>query len=103
MCVGAKPVVDNVAMDCTQIDGVGGSENGWLGDELTGGQFDGNSTKAVCDADGFYWGIISSYQDKLDATENPVVTSWSGQNIAGHNYRAFVMSVPSGWDYRGGP
>jgi hypothetical protein len=103
MCVGAKRIVGNVAEDCTQTDAVGGSANGWLGDELTGGQFDGNSTKAVCDPDGFYWGIISSYQDKLDATQNPVVTSWSGQNIAGQNYRAFVMSVPSGWDYRGGP
>ena len=73
------------------------------GDVSSGrGGIDGGTAKAVCDADGFYWGIISSYQDKLPA-DNPIVTSWSGQNIAGNNYRAFVMTVPSGWDYRGGP
>ena len=104
MCVGAKPVVNHVAMDCStqEATGVGGSTHGWLGDSLTDQKFDGGTAKAVCDADGFYWGIISSYQDKLPA-DNPIVTSWSGQNIAGNNYRAFVMSVPSGWDYRGGP
>jgi len=103
MCVGAKPVVNKVALDCTQSDGVGGSTNGWLGDSLTDQKFDGGTANAVCEADGFYWGIISSYQDKLDATTTPVVTAWNGQNIGGHNYRAFTMSVPSGWDYRGGP
>jgi hypothetical protein len=109
MCVGAKKVVNNAAVDCRTLEvsaehptGVGGSENGWLGDSLTGGKFDGGSKNAICDADGFYWGIISSYQDKLP-TDNPIVTSWSGQNIAGKNYRAFVMNVPSGWDYRNGP
>ena len=109
MCVGAKKIVGNTAVDCGTLEstpanptGVGGSSQGWLGDSLTGGQFDGGTANAVCDADGFYWGIISSYQDKLPA-DNPIVTSWSGQNIGGHNYRAFVMSVPSGWDYRGGP
>jgi hypothetical protein len=104
MCVGAKKIQHNVAVDCTTLEptGVGGSSQGWLGDSLTGGKFDGGSTNAVCDADGFYWGIISSYQDKLPA-DNPIVTSWNGQNIGGQNYRAFVMNVPAGWDYRNGP
>ena len=104
MCVGAKPVVNNVAQDCwtQEATGVGGSTNGWLGDSLTNQMFDGGTAKAVCASDGFYWGIISSYQDKLPA-DNPIVTSWSGQNIGGKNYRAFVMNVPAGWDYRNGP
>ena len=111
MCVGAKPVKNNVAVDCGTLEstpanltGVGGSTYGWVGDSLTDQKFDGGTANAVCEADGFYWGIISSYQDKIpNAADNPVVTGWNGQNIGGHNYRAFTMSIPDNWDYRGGP
>jgi hypothetical protein len=103
ICVGARPVDSSgVIHDCTEP----GFDNvGWLGDEINSqtGKFTGKSARAVCNPDGYYWGIISSYQDKLDASANPVVTSWNGQNINGKNYREFDMSVPAGWDYRGGP
>lgn len=106
ICVGARRVNTDTGQveDCTQTDQVGGSTNGWQGDAISAaGKFTGKEANAVCNADGYYWGIISSYQDKLDATQNPVVTNWTGQNIDGNNYREFDMSVPPGWDYRGGP
>jgi hypothetical protein len=106
ICVGARRVDTGTGQveDCTQTDPVGGSTHGWQGDAISAaGKFTGKVANAVCNADGYYWGIISSYQDKLDATQNPVVTNWTGQNIDGNNYREFDMSVPPGWDYRGGP
>jgi len=76
----------------------------WLGDGLTaGGKFTGKPAYAVCDTtDGYYWGIISSYQDKL-AASNPIVTNWGGTQIGGDNYRFFDMTIPPGWDWRSGP
>jgi hypothetical protein len=102
ICVGARPVDSNgVAHDC---DDASFPSTPWTGDEInkTTGKFTGKTAPAVCNADGYYWGIIGSYQDKLPGS-NPIVTSWNGQNIGGQNYRDFVMSVPPGWDYRGGP
>ena len=73
-----------------------------LATRLKAGKFTGKPIKAVCNADGYYWGIIGSYQDKLPP-RNPVVTSWGGQNIGGDNYRFFDMNIPAGWDWRSGP
>jgi hypothetical protein len=102
ICVGARPVDSNgTAHDC-------GDPNfasvGWTGDGInsTTGKFTGKPATARCNADGYYWGIIGSFQDKIPAG-NPVVTSWGGTSVNGTNYRVFTMSVPSGWDYRGGP
>ena len=104
MCVGARPVdtVTGAIHDCSDQ---GPWNNGpWLGDGITStGKFTGKSALAVCDTDGYYWGIISSYQDKLDATANPTVTNWGGTQINGDNYRFFDMSIPPGWDWRSGP
>jgi len=103
MCVGARPVdtVTGQIHDCG--DQGPWNKGGWMGDIIVNGKFKPGSVAAMCDSDGYYWGIISSYQDKLDATKNPVVTSWGGQNINGANYREFDMSIPDNWDYRGGP
>lgn len=106
ICAGGRPVdtATGVIHDCTDpgYDVVGGSTHGWVGDEVKNGKFTGKTAKAVCNSDGYYWGIIGSYQDKLPAG-NPVVTNWGGQNINGDNYRFFDMTVPPGWDWRSGP
>jgi hypothetical protein len=102
MCVGARPV-DSAGLihDCNDPTY---TSTPWQGDGITtGGKFTGKPAYAVCDADGYYWGIISSYQDKLDATANPTVTNWGGTQILGDNYRFFDMSIPPGWDWRSGP
>jgi hypothetical protein len=104
MCVGARPV-DTATGAIHDCDEAGPWNNGgWTGDLITSaGKFKKGTFTAICDSDGYYWGIISSYQDKLDATTNPTVTNWGGQNIGGNNYRFFDMSIPPGWDWRSGP
>ncbi len=104
MCVGARPVdtVSGAIHDCNEQGPW--NTGGWTGKAITSdGKFRKGTATAVCDSDGYYWGIISSYQDKLDATANPTVTNWGGQNINGDNYRFFEMSIPPGWDWRSGP
>lgn len=104
MCVGAMPVVNGVVTPCYEAGGtVGQTTGGWLGDQLgPGSLFTGSQVPATCNSDGFYYGIIGSFQDPIDPSANPTVTSWSSGTINGTNYRAFVMSVPSDWDYKGG-
>ena len=102
MCVGARPVgPDGVIHDCNDPNY---TSTPWQGDGITsGGKFTGKPADAICAGDGYYWGIISSYQDKLDATANPTVTNWGGTQIDGNNYRFFDMNIPAGWDWRSGP
>jgi len=110
ICAGGRPVDTSTGQiyDCNDPnspvahDLVGGSTQGWVGDEVRNGKFTGKTAQAVCNDDGYYWGIIGSYQDKLPAG-NPVVTNWGGQNIGGNNYRFFDMTIPPGWDWRSGP
>jgi hypothetical protein len=110
ICVGGRPVDTSSGQiyDCNDPnspvghDIVGGNSHGWVGDEIKNGKFTGKTANAVCNDDGYYWGIIGSYQDKLPAG-NPVVTNWGGQNIGGSNYRFFDMNIPAGWDWRSGP
>jgi hypothetical protein len=101
ICVGVQYVdpLTGLAQDCT----VTHNPNPWVGDALdpTTGAFTGGTSRSVCGPDGYYWGIISSFQDKLDQSTNPVVTSWGSGSVGGGNFRAFVMSVPAGLDYRG--
>lgn len=105
ICVGAKPVVNGVVTDCQHNgDSTGTNFNGWVDDTLTGtpGSFTGLQSNAVCNSDGFYYGIIGSKQDPIDASANPIISSFSSGTINGTNYRALVMAVPAGWDYKGG-
>lgn len=101
ICFGVKYLDANQQpLDCRTNPNPGG---GWLGDELTANAaFDGKSTQALCGAGGFYWGILSSYQDKLDQSVNPVVTGFNGPTNPGQNFRTFVISIPPGIDARGG-
>lgn len=102
ICVGARKVdaVTGQPQNCSPE----GATDGWTGDQIDPltGRFTGQPAQAICGADGYYWAIISSFQDKLDQSTNPVVTGWSSGKINGVNYRANVMSVPAGWDYKGG-
>jgi hypothetical protein len=101
ICIGVKYVdpVTGQPQDCN----VTPTPNPWTGDALDpNGAFTGATSQSVCGPEGYYWGIISSFQDKLDQSVNPVVTAWSSPTIGGTTYRAFVMSVPAGQDYKGG-
>ena len=102
MCVAAKWIdqATNQAQDCNTNPRPDG---GWLGVALdpSTGRFTGGTSQALCGPDGYYWGIISSYQDKLDAS-NPIVTGFNGPTNIGQNFRTFVISLPSGWDVRCG-
>jgi hypothetical protein len=104
ICVGAMPVIGGVAVNCSTVTtpGTPNDPNGWVDDLLdSNGQFTGFQGRAVCNSDGFFWGILPSFQDKVPAG-GPVATSWNSATINGVTYRYFVMSVPQGWDYKGG-
>jgi hypothetical protein len=100
ICIGAKTIdpLTQAPQDCSTP-----GDAGWEGDQLdsTTGAFTGRPAAAVCGPGGYWWGIISSFQDKLDQSMNPVVTSWSSPTIGGTTYRAFVISVPSNLDMQG--
>jgi hypothetical protein len=104
ICAGAKPVDANgVAHNCSP------AQPGWVDKTLDAtGAFQAGTSLAVCDADpaspwfGYYWGILSSFQDKTDATQNPVVTNWGSGTIGNTNYRRFDITVPGNWDWRAG-
>src|SRR5262249_26482722 len=79
------------------------ADSSWMGDELdpATGAFTGGTSRSICGAGGYYWGILSSYQDKLDQSVNPVVTGFNGPTNPGGNFRTFVITVPPGIDARG--
>jgi hypothetical protein len=95
ICIGAKWVNDSgQPQDCNTNPLPGG---GWTGDALDENRaFTGLPAQSLCGPGGYYWGIISSFQDKLDPSLNPVVTAWGSGNIGGTNYRSFTISVPGG-------
>ena len=105
ICFGAKWVdSNNVAQDCHTNPSPTG---GWWGQEVvlnpaTGlVNFDGKPAHALCGAGGYYWGILSSYQQSPVAG-SPFVASWNGSTQIGGNFRSFNIAEPSGWDGRGG-
>lgn len=106
ICAGLKQVVTNSvtgAVSAQSCSPAGDTSQGWLGDELSGGLFDGNPNgpvPAVCGSDGYYWGILPSFQDKVPPG-GPVVTGWNSITIGGTAYRYFVITVPPGWDMIG--
>lgn len=104
ICFGVKYLDDQQQpKDCrTDAQDPGTS---WMGDELdpVTGAFTGGTARSICGAGGYYWGILSSYQDKLtDPFPRPVVTGFNGPTNPGQNFRTFVISIPPGIDARGG-
>lgn len=104
ICAGGRPVdpTTHRAVDCTTLESAGDNQFGWVAQKLNAkGGFLGQTQNAICDSDGYYWGILSSYQDKIPSG-NPLVTNWGGSQIEGKNYRFFDIAVPSNWDWRAG-
>jgi hypothetical protein len=97
ICAGAKPVnAEGVVHDCTP------NTDGWADDLLdSSGAFTGQPGFAQCGEDGYYWGILGSFQDKIPAG-NPSVTSWGSGTVSGTNYRRFDITIPENWDWRAG-
>lgn len=101
ICFGVKYLDANQQpLDCATNPNPNG---GWLGDALdpNTGAFTGGTAQAMCGPGGYYWGILSSYQDKLDQSVNPVVTGFNGPTNIGQNFRTFVITLPPGIDARG--
>jgi hypothetical protein len=103
ICVAAMPVVNGESENCYDAGGtVGSSAGGWVDDVLdASGKFTGTQSQAVCNGDGYDYGILGSFQDKIDQTQNPVATAWNTTTIGGTNYRWFQILVPPAWDLRG--
>lgn len=100
ICAGAKRLdADNNPIDC-QDDPLGG----WADRTLAlDGTFQGGYGTAVCGSDGFWWGIMGTFQDPnppFDSSLIPLITGW-GSSPDGV-FRTFMMEVPSDWDYKGG-
>lgn len=80
------------------------AKGGWIGKKLdpATGLFNGQYGSAVCDADGLWWGILTSFQDNnsgaFDPATTPTVTGWNSDTT----YRWFDISVPNPWDWRAG-
>ena len=100
ICVGARRLdASHNPIDC-QNDPNGG----WADRTLaTDGTFQGGYGKAVCGLDGYWWGVLGTFQDPdppFDSSLIPLITGW-GSSPDGV-YRTFTMHVPSQWDYKGG-
>jgi hypothetical protein len=103
ICMGLKPVVGGVVKNCYDAGGAIGAITGGWTDELLDPithTFTGFEYQAVCNSDGYYWGILGSRQDPIPAT-SPMLQSWSSGTINGTNYRALVIYTPPGWDGKG--
>jgi hypothetical protein len=123
ICAGGMREVNGTPVPCNQDTNPGG---GWWGESLdpTTHNFTGVLVQATCNADGLWWGILSSFQDVnnnnfgnvgaappsgFSWSTNPLVTSWNsctgGQagcpGTAGTTYRYFSISVPPPWDWGG--
>jgi hypothetical protein len=109
LCAGAVELTTDASgnvkvVPCTPGEvghaGSGGQPNsGWYGDKLNpDGTFSGSQTWSICGDDNVWWNILGTYQDPIDATQNPTVTAWQG----GSKFRYFTISVPWPWDIKWG-
>jgi hypothetical protein len=103
LCAGAKRLVNNQPVDCNPNALPGDPDGPWLGKGLNpDGTFDGSLRYAVCGEGGFWWAVMGSFQDPIDASLNPTITGWGSTTIGNTSYRQFFLRVPSGWDWRVG-
>jgi hypothetical protein len=99
ICAGAKRLdAQHNPIDChTEASGFADRTLG------TDHMFNGGYDTAKCGADGFWWGILGTFQDPnppFDSSQIPLITGW-GSSPDGVN-RTFTVHVPAGWDYKGG-
>jgi len=103
LCAGAKRLVNNQPVDCNPNAQPGDPDGPWLGKGLNpDGTFNGSLRYAVCGEGGFWWAVMGSFQDPIDASLNPTITGWGSTTIGNTSYRQFFLRVPGGWDWRVG-
>jgi hypothetical protein len=110
ICIGVKYLVtDTSGTHPVNCDSTDPSQPAWQGDGIsnsgTKSVFTGFPQPALCGSGGYWWNIVSSFQDKLDTnppTSNPEVTSWTTVPIGNTTYREFVLTLPPGLDLKGG-
>lgn len=97
ICAGAQMVgSDGTPVACDP--NTSPLDSGWVDETLNpDGTFSGATGHAVCNSDGFWWGILGTQQDSIPAG-NPQETSWQG----GSQYRYFTITVPWPWDMQWG-
>jgi hypothetical protein len=98
ICAGAKRLdANNQPVDCHN-DSLGGFADRTL-DPLTH-VFNGGYDHAKCGSDGYWWGVLGTYQDPValgfDSSLIPLITSWGGTVTSGT--RTIVVHEPSDWD-----
>ena len=103
LCAGAKRLVNNQPVDCNPNAQPGDPDGPWLGKGLNpDGTFDGSLRYAVCGDGGFWWAVMGSFQDPINASLNPTITGWGSTTIGNTSYRQLFLRVPNGWDWRVG-
>ena len=103
LCAGAKRLVNNQPVDCNPNAQPGDPDGPWLGKALNpDGTFNGSLRYAVCGEGGFWWAVMGSFQDPINASLNPTITGWGGTTIGNTSYRQLFLRVPNGWDWRVG-
>lgn len=100
ICAGAKRLDSSGNPVSCQTD-VANGKTGFADRKLdpTSHLFNGQYDVAKCDSDGYWWGVLGTYQDPnppFDSSAIPLVTSWGGTLTSGS--RTFVLHEPSGWD-----
>jgi hypothetical protein len=101
ICAGAKRIdANNQPVDChTDVtNGLPGFADRTL--DPSTHVFNGGYSTAQCGSDGYWWGILGTYQDPIglgfDANLIPLITSWGGTLTSGT--RTVVVHEPAGWD-----
>jgi hypothetical protein len=103
LCAGAKRLVNNQPVDCNPNAQPGDPDGPWLGKGLNpDGTFNGSLRYAICGEGGYWWAVMGSFQDPINASLNPTITGWGGTTIGNTSYRQLFLRVPNGWDWRVG-
>ena len=103
LCAGAKRLVNNQPVDCNPNAQPGDPDGPWLGKGLNpDGTFNGSLRYAVCGEGGYWWAVMGSFQDPINASLNPIITGWGSTTIGNTSYRQLFLRVPNGWDWRVG-
>lgn len=97
ICAGAKRLDSNGNPVSCSSDPLGGFADRTI--DPTTHLFNGGYSTAQCGSDGYWWGVLGTYQDPnppFDSSLIPLITSWGGTLSSGS--RTFVAHEPAGWD-----